>query len=244
MPMNLLARIAEARGLTLDGRQLEQFEEYYRLLVAANQRVNLTSVTAYDDVQRRHFGESLVVVAALYRAGVMRPGQAAHAIDLGAGAGFPGLPIKIARPELTLTLLEATGKKAAFLERLVQQLGLAGVTVVHARAEELAHDPAHRAAYHLALARAVAPLRVLVELALPFLRVGGYLATPKGSAAAREAKQAAAALQICGGRLELLRPLDLPGPGPIPTLVLIRKIADTPDRYPRRPGIPAKRPLR
>ena len=238
--MRTLSEGAKRLRIGLSSAQIGAFSIYCQQLIAERPRAGLTSLTDSEAVQRRHFLEPLALLRALEDAGALGP----TAIDIGTGAGLPGLPIKIARPELTLTLLEATGKKAAFLERLVQQLGLAGVTVVHARAEELAHDPAHRAAYHLALARAVAPLRVLVELALPFLRVGGYLATPKGSAAAREAKQAAAALQICGGRLELLRPLDLPGPGPIPTLVLISKIADTPDRYPRRPGIPAKRPLR
>ena len=180
MPMQLLAHIAEAHGLTLDGRQLGQFEEYYRLLVAANERVNLTSVTAYEEVQRRHFGESLAVAAALYRTGVLRPGQAARTIDLGAGAGFPGLPIKIAHPALRLTLLESAAKKTAFLEEVVERLALADVAVVTGRAESAAHEPAHREAYDLALARAVASLPVLLELALPFLRLGRLPGGPQG----------------------------------------------------------------
>ena len=240
VPLQLLARIVEGLGLALDGRQREQFEQYYRLLVAANQRVNLTSVTAYDEVQRRHFGESLAVVAALYRAGVMRPGQAAHAIDLGAGAGFPGLPIKIAHPTLRLVLLESAAKKTAFLEEVVERLALADVAVITGRAEDAAREPAHREAYDLALARAVAPLPTLVELALPFLRLGGVLAAPKGSRAAREVAAAAPALRACGGRLLSTERL---ADSPL-TLVLVEKAAPTPDAYPRRPGIPTKRPLR
>ena len=115
--------------------------------------------------------------------------------------------------------------------------------MIHGRAEEVAHDPAQRAAYALALARAVAPLRVLVELALPFVRVGGALATPKGSAAPREAREAAAALAACSGRIVSMTPLEPPAGGPAPTLVIVRKVAETPDRYPRRTGIPSKRPL-
>ena len=237
--MDVLARIAEARGLILDDRQLWQFEEYYRLLIAANQRVNLTSVTAYEEVQRRHFGESLAVAAALYQASVLQPGQAARAIDLGAGAGFPGLPIKIAHPSLRLTLLESADKKTRFLEEVVERLALADVSVVTGRAESAAHEPVHREAYDLALARALAPLPVLAELALPFLRLGGVLAAPKGSRVAQEVAAAALALRTCGGHL--LSTERLPD-SPL-ALVLVEKTAPTPSTYPRRPGIPAKRPL-
>jgi 16S rRNA (guanine527-N7)-methyltransferase len=166
------------------------------------------------------------------------------AIDIGSGGGFPGLPIKIVRPGLRLTLLEAHGRRSAFLQRLIQRLNLKGVTVINARAEDLAHDADHREAYELALARAVAPLPVLAELALPFLRIGGLLAAPKWSGAHREAQEAVAALEACGGVLESLRPLDVPGAETPPTLAVIRKTTSTPERFPRRPGIPAKRPLR
>lgn len=202
-------------------------------------RAGLTSLTRRGEVERRHFGESLAVLGALETAGAF----GSPAIDIGAGGGFPGVPIKIVRPDLRLTLLEATGKKAAFLELLAERLGLTDVAVVHGRAEELAHDPGHREAYRLALARAVAPLRVLVELALPFLETGGFLAAPKGSGAEQEVRDAANALAVCGGRVDLIEPLDLSGPGPVPTLVLVRKVAPTSGRYPRRAGIPGKRPL-
>ncbi len=165
------------------------------------------------------------------------------AIDIGSGAGFPGLPIRIARPDLSLTVLEATAKKARFIELLVGSLGLTGVTMIHGRAEELAHEAAHRGVYGLAVARAVAPLPTLVELAVPFLRIGGHLAAPKGSAAPREVLSAENALRLCGAEVIAMRPLNVAGPGPTPTLVLMRKVAETPDAYPRRPGIPGKRPL-
>jgi len=240
MPMDVLARFAEARGLTLDGHQLAQFEEYARLLVAANERVNLTSVTAYEEVQRRHFGESLAVAATLYRAGVLQPGRAARAIDVGAGAGFPGLPIKIAHPTLRLTLVESASKKTRFLAEVTEQLALTDVLVVTGRAENVAREPEHRETYDLALARALASLPVLVELTLPFLRLGGVLAAPKGSRAAQEVDAAAPALRACGGRLLPAERL----PDSLLTLVLVEKVAPTPSTYPRRPGIPAKRPLR
>jgi 16S rRNA (guanine527-N7)-methyltransferase len=164
-------------------------------------------------------------------------------IDIGSGGGFPGVPIKIVKSDLEVTLLEANGKKATFLGELAKELGLSRVAVVNDRAELAAHDSNHREAYALAVARAVAPLRVLVELALPFVRLGGYLATPKGSGAQREVREAETALGTLGGEVSLVQKLELDWPGPTPTLVLVRKVSETPERYPRRPGMPAKRPL-
>ena len=237
--MDALRSVVNRLRIPVSSQQMEAFDTYRRELVAASPRAGLTALRDPEAIERRHFGESLALLRALEDAGCF----GSPAIDIGAGAGFPGLPIKIARPELRLTLLEATGKKIAFLQRIVEVLRLEGVTVIHGRAEEVAHDPAQRAAYALALARAVAPLRVLVELALPFVRVGGVLATPKGSAAPLEAREAAAALAACGGRIVSMTPLGPPAGGPAPTLVIVRKVAETPDRYPRRTGIPSKRPL-
>lgn len=238
--MQTLIEGAKALGLTLSRQQAAQFETYLRELLAANRRLGLTALREPEAIQRRHFLESLAVAVALAKLAI----QPDRAIDIGSGGGFPGLPLKIVRPEVRLTLLEATGRKAAFLAELVQRLGLAQVEVATGRAEALAHDPAHRQAYDLALARAVAPLPVLVELALPFLRLGGYLAAPKGSRAPQEAEEAAKALAVCGGHLERIEPLAAPGARVAPTLVLVRKVSPTPEGYPRRPGIPFKRPLR
>lgn len=242
MSMEVLARTAQALSLPLNPQQLQQFEEYYHQLIAANRRVSLTSITDYQEVQRRHFGESLAVGAALYRAGVLKPDEGARVLDLGAGAGFPGLPMRIVHPALRLTILEATRKKTAFLERLLARLGLEDVAVITGRAEVVAHEPAHREGYDLVLARAVAPLAVLVELALPFLEADRFLATPKGSRAPQEMAEASRALTLCGGRIVSAEPL--PSPTLPLTLVLVEKIAPTPAIYPRRPGIPAKHPLR
>ncbi|KPK21648.1 MAG: hypothetical protein AMJ76_02105 [Dehalococcoidia bacterium SM23_28_1] len=240
--MQILARIAEDLGLPLDRHQLQRFEEYYRQLVAANRRISLTTITDCQEVQRRHFGESLAVAASLYRAGVLKPDQAARVLDLGAGAGFPGIPIRIVHPDLRLTILEATRKKTAFLEHLLARLDLEDVAVITGRAEAVAHEPTHREGYDLVLARAVAPLAVLAELALPFLQMGGFLATPKGSRAPQEMTEAGRALETCGGRIVSAEPL--PSPALPLTLVLVEKMAPTPAAYPRRPGIPTKRPLR
>jgi 16S rRNA (guanine527-N7)-methyltransferase len=226
----------------------EAFETYYRRLVErspsdvarpAGGLAGLTSLSDRERIERRHFGESLVLLKTLEELDVF----GSPAIDIGSGGGFPGVPVKIARPELELTLLEANGKKAAFLSDLVRELGLNSVRVVNERAETAAHDPEYREAYTLAMARAVAPLRVLAELALPFVRVGGYLATPKGSGAQREVREAEMALRTLGGEVTHVRKLELDWSGPAPTLVVVRKRSGTPERYPRRPGIPSKRPL-
>lgn len=219
--------------------QLNLLDTYATRLLLENRRANLTGARDREAIYRRHFTESLALLAALESAGLLTSPLA----DIGAGAGFPGLPMKIARPDLDVTLIEATGKKARFLEAMVAELGLDGVRVVQGRAEELAREPEFREAYPLAVARTVAPLPVLLELTLPFVTVGGVLAAPKGSAAAREMREATNALTELGGEIVSADPLDLPIEGPRPTLILVRKLRPTPDRYPRRAGIPNKRPL-
>lgn len=238
--MRILADGAKRLTFGLRPGQLKKFRTYLDELNAARPRLRLTALTDPEAVQRRHFLEPLALLAALEEIDALGK----TAIDIGSGAGFPGLPIKIVRPALRLTLLEANAKRAAFLERLVQRLSLERVTVVNDRAEEVAHNPEHREAYELVLARAVAPLPTLVELTLPFLRLGGVLAAPKGSGAPREVREAAAALRACGGHVESIHPLHIPGAEMSPTLVIVRKASDTPQRFPRRTGIPAKRPLR
>ena len=238
--MRILADGAKRLRFGLRPGQLNKFQTYLDELKAARPRLRLTALTDPEAVQRRHFLEPLALLAALEEIDALGK----TAIDIGSGAGFPGLPIKIVRPALRLTLLEANAKRAAFLERLVQRLSLERVTVVNDRAEEVAHNPEHREAYDLVLARAVAPLPTLVELTLPFLRLGGVLAAPKGSGAPREVREAAAALRACGGHVESIHPLQIPGAETPPTLVIVRKASDTPQRFPRRTGIPAKRPLR
>ena len=238
--MRILADGAKRLRFGLRPGQLKKFRTYLDELKAARPRLRLTALTDPEAVQRRHFLEPLALLAALEEIDALGK----TAIDIGSGAGFPGLPIKIVRPALRLTLLEANAKRAAFLERLVQRLSLERVTVVNDRAEQVAHNPEHREAYDLVLARAVAPLPTLVELTLPFLRLGGVLAAPKGSGAPREVREAAAALRACGGHVESIHPLQIPGAETSPTLVIVRKTSDTPQRFPRRTGIPAKRPLR
>ncbi len=225
-------------GLELTTEQVQAFELYYRELVAWNERINLTAITGYEEVQVKHFLDSLSCSQAL-------TGLPAGwtCIDIGAGAGFPGLPLKIAFPRMRLTVMESTGKKAAFLEHIVAELGLSGVDVFRGRAEEAGREPGLRESFDAALARAVATLPVLVEYALPLVRVGGLFVAQKGSELQEEVEAARGAMKLLGGELAEVRSVDVPGLDAARHLVVVAKVAPTPDRYPRRPGIPAKRPL-
>ena len=241
--MNLLFDGARNLGLELNEEHLRAFEVYYEELVAWNEKCNLTAIVVYEQVQIKHFLDSLTCLLAL-KGMKARRREGTKAIDVGAGAGFPGLPCRIVCPGLRLTLLEATGKKVRFLEHIVSRLGLADVEVIKGRAEELGRDAAHRERYDLALARAVAALPVLVEYVLPFCRLGGLFVAQKGSEGDAEARAAAGAIATLGGALRRIVHLELPHLAEPRSLVVIEKVAPTPEKYPRRPGIPSKRPLK
>jgi 16S rRNA (guanine527-N7)-methyltransferase len=236
--MELLKAGATEWGFELSPEQIEAFEIYYRELVAWNERGNLTSITDYEEVQIKHFLDSLSCLQVLADCP-----EEMSCIDIGSGAGFPGLPIKIARPKVVLTLLEATGKKAAFLDHIVERLGLTEVQVLRARAEDLGQDAKYRESFQVALARAVAELAVLVEYALPLLQLDGVFVAQKGSDVQAEVEAAEEAVQILGGRIQEVRPVQWPGLQSPRHLVVVRKVTPTPGKYPRRPGMPAKRPL-
>jgi 16S rRNA (guanine527-N7)-methyltransferase len=234
---------AKALGLRLTAAQQAAFQLYYENLVAWNQKFNLTAITEYEQVQIRHFLDSLsCLLAAETRQALNRPQP--RMLDVGSGAGFPGMPLKLACPETRLTLLEATGKKVTFLEHMVAQLGLRQVTVVHGRAEEVGHDATHREQYDLVLARAVAELPVVAEYTLPFCKLGGWVVAQKGEAGAAEAWTAEQGIALLGGELRRVVPVELPGLPEDRSLIVIAKTGITPAAYPRRPGIPSKRPLR
>ena len=227
-------------GLHLNPAQLEQFQIYYQELLDWNQRVNLTSITNFKDVQIKHFLDSLTVNIAL------KPqinDTEIRLIDIGTGAGLPGLPVKIAFPAVKLVLLEATAKKATFLAHLKQKLGLDDVEIVVGRAEEVAHDAQYREQFNIVLSRAVAPLPTLVELALPFCAIGGSFIAQKKGALDQEISKATRAIILLGGNLREVKRIDLEEFTDERYLIIIDKIAPTPDRYPRRPGIPKKRPI-
>ena len=234
---------AERLGLALPDGAIERFSRYVALLDEWNDRAGLTAITNVEVAQRRLFGESLALLAALRAAGVLRVGEPARLADLGPGGGFPGVPMAIADPTLTLVLIEAQERRCAFLRAVVEALGLEHVSVVHARAEEAGRMPSLRAGCDVVVARALAAMPILIEYALPLLREGGVLAAPKGSRGDEELIEATTAIEALGG--EALPPLDLslPDDAPPQRVYLVRRSGGLDDRYPRRPGVPAKRPL-
>ncbi|MCD6453171.1 MAG: 16S rRNA (guanine(527)-N(7))-methyltransferase RsmG [Dehalococcoidales bacterium] len=225
-------------GLRLSSRQREQFQSYYEALIDWNKRMNLTRITDYQEVQIKHFLDSLTVTLAWP---LRKPN--ARFIDVGAGAGFPGIPIKILLPDLRLVLLDATAKRANFLYHLTSKLGLDNVDIVVGRAEEIAHQPLYREAFDIVLSRAVAPLATLVELTLPFCAIGGSFIAHKKGAIGQEISQASQAIELLGGKLREVKRVALAEFTGERELVIVDKISLTPKRYPRRPGMPAKRPL-
>lgn len=231
----LLASTCAAWGLSLDAAQLAAFRVYADELAAWNAHTNLTAITDREGVYVRHFLDSLALAPFVSEA-------ADSLVDLGTGPGFPGLPLKLLRPALAVTLVDSVGKKTAFLAHLVAQLGLAGVRVITARAEELGRDRGERERHAVVTARAVADLRVLAEYGLPLLRVGGRLLAPKGAAAHDEVAAATSALKLLGGEVEGVEPVILPGVDPR-ALVVIRKVAPTDPRYPRSVGTASRKPL-
>lgn len=238
--MNLLRATAAGLGIELAPAQLAKFQVFYEQLLDWNQRINLTAITGYEDVQIRHFADSLAVLLAINDEdfGVRR-----SLIDIGTGAGFPGLPLKIARPAWRVALVESTRKKTEFLEHMIYQLGLDQVDVVWGRAEEVGQDPAYREQFDLAVARAVADMAVLVEYALPLLRVGGRFIAQKETDPYDELQAAEKAIETLGGTHRDTIPYRLPAFDQPLHLVVVEKVAPTPEKYPRRPGMPAKRPI-
>ena len=235
--METLLKGAQTLGLTLSPAQIGLFQAYSDELIAWNERLSLTAITGPDDIQVKHFLDSLTCLRAL------PPGFAVNRVlDVGSGGGFPGLPLKIYDPKLEVTLLETTIKKASFLRHVVEHLGLTGVEVVAERAETLGQNPAYRETYDLVVARAVAEMAVLAEFCLPFCRVGGIFVAQKKAGNTAEMKNAQGAVTALGGRMLPSIPVALPGAEPR-QLVVVEKVSATPARYPRRPGMPAKRPL-
>lgn len=235
--MELLISGAARLGIHLDAMQVELFRRYYDELVEWNGRVNLTSIVDYEEVQLKHFLDSLT-------AAPLVGGRASRVIDIGSGAGFPGLPLKIVHPGIELTLVDSVHKKADFLHHLVERLALDGVEVVAERVESLAHDSRYRQRFDTVVSRAVAALATLAELALPFCTVGGTFIAMKKGHIDSEVAAASAAIDILGGRLREIRGVDIEEfAGERRSLVVIEKLAPSPQRYPRRAGVPQKRPL-
>ena len=230
---------ARELDIELSQDQLDQFHTFYEVLGDWAQRVSLTAVRDFEGVQRRHFLESAALVAVLRDEGLSL--EDASLIDVGSGSGIPGIPLRIIEPSLQLTLVEAKQRKCEFLNDVLPQIGLDDVDVISRRAEGVGHDPRHRERYDFTVAKALAPLRTLVELTLPLLRMGGVAIAPKGKEAQNEIDEARTALETLKGSVRLLESIPLAEPAQ--KVILLDKDLPTPPRFPRRPGMPAKRPL-
>ncbi|HBQ28847.1 hypothetical protein DK28_0213570 [Peptococcaceae bacterium SCADC1_2_3] len=225
-------------GLSLSKEQVEKFSLYAQLLLLEQEKLNLTAILTAKEIACKHFLDSLTCLTLLPYS---LKNQAV--IDLGTGAGFPGLPLKIAQPEIKLTLLEVKRKKVSFLQGLIKQLNIGEVQVINRRAEEIGQDNCYRDKFDYVVVRAVARLSVILEYSLPLLKKGGFFIAWKGPAVNPELEEANRAMQFLGGKLRQVAAIRLPFLNAERRLVIVQKIGITPLRYPRRPGIPKKRPL-
>ncbi len=223
--------------MNLTDKQKEQFNKYYEMLTDWNENINLTAITDKDEVWLKHFEDSLSIVK------IKDMDHTESVIDVGTGAGFPGLPIKIAYPNIKLTLLDSLDKRIRFLEAVVRELGLTDVTCIHGRAEDFSRSPEYREKYDLCVSRAVAGLSVLSELCIPFVKPGGSFVAYKSEKAEAEIAEAENALAILNGRIKTTEEFTLSDNVQKRVLIDIEKTGLTPEKYPRRAGVPAKKPL-
>lgn len=227
------------KNIKLSSKQKEQFLIYYQELIETNKKVNLTRITDEEDVYQKHFYDSVTPV--LEFPDLFKGDKTL--CDVGAGAGFPSLPIKILCPDLKVTIIDSLGKRLKFLESLVQKLGLTNVTLVHSRAEDAGQNPALREKFDIVTARAVARMSVLGEYCLPLVKLDGYFVALKGPKADAELTEAKKAIKLLGGKTEKVVELELPNSTDERTLILVKKLSKTPKKYPRQAGTPNRKPL-
>lgn len=228
----------QALGVTLTDQQLAQFAHFYELLIDWNQRMNLTAITDKAEVYLKHFYDSLTIIPEL------RSLNEAHTLlDVGGGAGFPSIPLKIAMPDLQITVLDSLKKRMTFLDTVIEELGLTGITTVHGRAEIVGRDKHYREQFDVVTARAVARMTVLSEYCLPFVKLNGTFIAMKGSKGESELVQADKALQVLGGQTLHDRTFELPGEEGARHIITVQKTKATPKKYPRKAGTPNKQAI-
>lgn len=225
-------------GVELTAQQLGQFEQFYDLLVEWNQKMNLTAITEKPDVYLKHFYDSLTMIPELQALLDVRT-----LLDVGGGAGFPSIPLKIALPELEITVLDSLKKRMTFLDTVIEAIGLEGMTTVHGRAEIVGRDKKYREQFDVVTARAVARMTVLSEYCLPFVKPDGTFIAMKGSKGEAELEQAQKALNVLGGKTTNDRALELPGEEGERHIITVKKVKSTPNTYPRKAGTPNKQAI-
>lgn len=235
--MTRFASSLQKWNITLSSQQKQQFLDYYQLLIEWNQKINLTSITEFEEVLEKHFLDSLSL------ASVIDLNRPLSVLDLGTGAGFPGIPLKIVFPDLALTLADSLNKRIRFLNTVIDALHLTGITAIHGRAEEMARQKNHREQYDLVVSRAVANLSTLSEYCLPFVKPDGFFISYKGGECEDEISQARHAIRLLGGKIEHATSFHLPDTDYGRTLIQIRKTRNTPKKYPRKAGTPSREPL-
>jgi 16S rRNA (guanine527-N7)-methyltransferase len=243
--LHLLEEGCRQLGVPLTAAQLTQFALYYHELITWNQKFNLTGITELQEVQTKHFLDSIVSLPLLAEelAETLPPSQARRCIDVGTGAGLPGIPLKLVAPLLHWTLLDGTGKKITFLRHVSEQLGLTGVDIVQGRAEEIGRNNAFRAKFDIVTARAVAPLSTLIEYLLPLVALNGLVMIYKGAGTPQEFIEARKAIQLLGGETVRVAPIQVPFLEEQRFIVLIKKVRPTPNLYPRGQGLARKKPI-
>ncbi len=219
----------------LTEKQLEQFRTYYEMLVEKNKVMNLTGITEWDEVLEKHFLDSISLIRAIDL------NQELTVMDMGTGAGFPGIPLKIAFPKLKVTLADSLNKRVLFLQEVIDELGLEGIEAIHGRAEDLAQDKSYREQYDLSVSRAVANLSTLSEYCLPFVKIGGQFISYKSSECEEEVTASKSAVFLLGGKIVNTIKFDLGDSGR--SFIVIDKVKGTPKIYPRKAGTPSKKPL-
>ena len=232
-----LAKAAAEYGISLSDTQMEQYNRYFELLVEWNEKINLTAITEPKEVAIKHMIDSITA----YDENLFKDGTTV--IDVGTGAGFPGLPLKIFCPEIKMTLMDSLNKRIKFLQTVVEELGLKDVECVHARAEEGARNKKYRESFDIAVSRAVARLPILCEYCLPFVKKGGHFIALKGMQYNDEADEAAKAIKVMGGSRTEIRPVKLPELDDKRAVITITKTMPTPKAYPRKAGTPTKNPI-
>lgn len=227
-----------AWNIALNDVQLKQFDRFYEILLEWNKVMNLTGITEYQEVVEKHFLDSLSIVT------IMDMNQIEYVIDVGTGAGFPGIPLKIVFPDLNIVLLDSLNKRIRFLDYVIEELKLNGIRTIHGRAEDYARESKYREKFELCVSRAVANLASLSEYCIPYVKVGGNFISYKSGDIENEISEGERAIKILGGKVDQMKKFILPGTDIQRSFVIIKKMKNTQNKYPRKAGIPTKEPLK